>query len=96
MSKPYQVLRIARWALLVLAYLSGGLSLMFAGFWPLIEGGEPVALLEGGPLIPARVLGLWNIVFSAPLTFLFFYVPSGAIALLLDVREKLSMRSGSA
>ena len=88
MAKPYRVLRIARVVLLVLAYLTGGLSLVFGGLVPLIRGGESTPLLAGGPEIPARVLGLWNILVSAPLTFFFFYVPSGVIHLLLEIREQ--------
>lgn len=89
MQKPYRVLRIARWVLLGLAYVSGVASLTVAGFGALIIGGEPVTIFVDGPTIPARLLGLWNILVGAPLTFLFFYVPSAVIRLLLELRERL-------
>ena len=92
MAAPYRVLRVARWVFLVLAYLLAGINLTVGGLWPLIVGGEPVQLLVDGPELPARVYGLLNIVVSAPLAFLFFYLPSGIIRVLLEVRERLSSR----
>ena len=89
MAKPYRVLRVARVVLLVLAYLTSVSSLVFAGFGLLIAGGAPVPLFADGPSIPARLLGLWNILISAPLTFLLFYIPSGVIRLLLEIKERL-------
>jgi len=88
MAKPYRLLRIARVVFLVLAYLTGGLSLVFGGVAPLIVGGEATPIIAGGPHVPARLLGVWNILVSAPLTFVFFYIPSGVIHLLLELREQ--------
>ena len=87
-NKSYRLLRIARWVLLVLAYLFGGLNLLFAGFMPLFLGGEPVPILADGTTIPARLFGLLSVVISAPLAFLFFYVPSGVLHLLLDMADQ--------
>lgn len=90
MSKePYQVLRVARWVFLVMAYLVAGVNLIFAGIIPLFAGGDPVPLLTGEE-VPARLFGLMNIVLGAPLGFLFFYLPSGLIHLLLDIRGRLT------
>jgi len=94
MQKPYRVLRVARWVLLGLAYVSGTISFIFAGFGALIVGGEPVTVFVNGPAVPARLLGLWNILVGAPLTFLFFYVPSAVIRLLLELREQGSAPRG--
>jgi hypothetical protein len=87
-KKPYPVLRAARWALLILAYLFGALNLIFAGFVPLLIGGEPIPILADGTTIPARFFGLLSILISAPLSFLLFYVPSGMIHLLLALAER--------
>lgn len=89
MTKPYQLLRVARIVLLVLAYVSGVSNLIFAGFLPLVMGGEPVPLFLDGPAIPVRGLGLLNIFITAPLLFVMFYVPSAVIHLLLDIRSQL-------
>ena len=89
MAKPYQLLRVTRIVLLVLAYVSGVANLIFAGFLPLVMGGEPVPLFLDGPVISVRVLGILNILITAPLLFVVFYVPSGIIHLLLELRGKL-------
>ena len=47
-------------------------------------GGDPVPLFLEGPAVPVRVLGLLNILITAPLLFMMFYVPSGIIHLLLE------------
>jgi len=88
MAKPYQLLRVSRIVLLVLAYVSGVLNLVFAGLWPLVMGGDPVPLFLDGPAVPARLLGLLNIVITAPLLFVVFYVPSGMIRVLLELRDR--------
>jgi hypothetical protein len=88
MAKPYQLLRVTRVVLLVLAYVSGLSNLIFAGLLPLVTGGEPVPLFLDGPMIPVRVLGLLNILITAPLLFVIFYVPSGMIQLLLELRDQ--------
>lgn len=88
MKKPYLLLRAARWVLLVLAYLFGGLNLIFAGLVPLVIGGDPIPILQDGTAIPARLFGFLSIVLSAPLAFLFFYVPSGLIRLALELSER--------
>ena len=88
MAKPYQLLRITRIVLLVLAYLGGVSNLVFAGFLPLIMGGAPVALFVDGPALPVRLLGLLNMLITAPLLFVMFYVPSGMIRVLLELRDR--------
>ena len=90
MAKPYRVLRAARCILLVFAYLLAGLNLIF-GFIRLIGGGDPVPITEGYS-VSMRVIGFLNIV-GAPLTFLLFYVPSGVLHLLLDLREQVGKSS---
>lgn len=95
-KRPYLMLRIARWALLGLAYLFGGLNLIFAGLVPLVLGGDPIPVLADGTAIPARLFGLLSILISAPLAFMFFYVPSGLIHLGLDLADRLPARSSSA
>ncbi len=87
--KPYQTLRIARIVFLVLAYLFAGLNLIFAGLIPLFLGGEPIPVLADGSEIPARLFGLLSLIISTPMAFLFFYVPSGIIKLLLEIWERL-------
>ena len=95
MAQPYRLLRVTRMVLLVLAYVSGVSNLVFAGLVPLVAGGDPVSLLVDGPAIPVRLLGLLNIVITAPLLFVMFYVPSGIIHLLLALRDQPSAgRSG--
>jgi len=89
MAKPYQLLRVTRIVLLVLAYVSALSNLVFAGFLPLVLGGEPVALFVDGPAISVRVLGFLNMIITAPLLFIVFYAPSGIIHLLLELRGKL-------
>mgnify|MGYP001593930040 CR=1 FL=1 len=88
MKQPYRLLGIARIVLLVLAYLFAGLNVIFAGFVPLILGGDPIPVLADGTAIPARVFGLLSILLSAPLSFLFFYVPSGLIHLGLAILKR--------
>ena len=88
MTKPYQLLRVTRIVLLVLAYVSGVSNVVFAGFLPLVLGGEPVPLFLDGPAISVRVLGLLNILITAPLLFVVFYVPSGMIRVLLELRDR--------
>ena len=83
MAKPYQLLRVTRVVLLVLAYVSGISNMVLAGFVPLVMGGDPVPLFLEGPAVPVRVLGLLNLLITAPLLFMMFYVPSGIIHLLL-------------
>ena len=83
MAKPYQLLRVTRVVLLVLAYVSGISNMVLAGFVPLVMGGDPVPLFLEGPAVPVRVLGILNILITAPLLFMMFYVPSGIIHLLL-------------
>ena len=96
MAQPYRLLRVSRVVLLVLAYVGGVSNLVFAGFVPLVLGGDPVSLFVDGPAIPVRLFGLLNIVFTAPLLFVMFYVPSGIIHLLLALREHPSAgRSGT-
>ncbi|MDP3703292.1 MAG: hypothetical protein Q8R78_02775 [Candidatus Omnitrophota bacterium] len=90
MAKPYQLLRVTRIVLLVLAYLSGASNLVFAGLLPLVMGGDPVPLFLDGPAISVRVLGILNIFITAPLLFVIFYVPSGMIRVLLELRDQLS------
>ena len=92
MAKPYQLLRVSRIVLLVLAYLSGVSNLVFAGLWPLVMGGDPVPLFLDGPSVPARLLALLNIVITAPLLFVIFYVPSGMIRVLLELRDQHAIR----
>ena len=79
---------MTRIVLLVLAYLSGVSNLLFAGFLPLIAGGDPVPLFLDGPAISVRILGLLNILITAPLLFVIFYVPSGIIHLLLAQHDR--------
>ena len=88
MAQPYRLLRVTRVVLLVLAYVSGLSNLVFAGFVPLVLGGDPVSLFVDGPAIPVRLLGLLNIVITAPLLFVVFYVPSGMIHLLLALHDR--------
>ena len=95
MKKSYCILRGARWVLLILAYLFGGLNLIFAGLVPLMMGGDPIPVLADGTAIPARVFGLLSVLISAPLAFLFFYVPSGFIRLGLDIVERLPPKGGN-
>ena len=92
MTKPYPVLRAARWMFLGLAYLFGGLNLVF-GLIRLVAGGQPVALIDGSEL-PMRLLGALNIL-GAPLSFLLFYLPSGALHLLLDLHQRASQGRGA-
>ena len=87
MAKPYQLLRVSRIILLVLAYASGVSNVVFAGFLPLVMGGDPVPLFLDGPAISVRVLALLNILITAPLLFVVFYVPSGMIHILLELRD---------
>jgi len=96
MAKPYQLLRVTRIVLLVLAYVSGVANLIFAGFLPLVMGGEPVPLFLDGPAISVRVLGILNILITAPLLFVVFYVPSGIIHLLLELRDAVRRLAGAA
>ena len=88
MAKPYQLPRVSRIVLLVFAFVSGVSNLVFAGLWPLVVGGDPVPLFLEGPTIPARLLALLNIVMTAPLLFVIFYVPSGIIRVLLELRDR--------
>ena len=88
MAKPYQLLRVSRIVLLVLAYASGVSNVVFAGLWPLVTGGDPQPLFLDGPAIPVRVLGLLNLLITAPLLFVMFYVPSGIIHLLLALTDQ--------
>ena len=83
MAKPYQLLRVTRVVLLVLAYVSGISNMVLAGFVPLVMGGDPVPLFLEGPAVPVRILGILNILITAPLLFVMFYAPSGIIHLLL-------------
>ena len=92
MRQPYRVLRVARWILLGLAYLSS-VSNVIGGFVLLVTGGAPVTILVDGPAISARVMGLLSIVISAPLSFLFFYIPSAVLHLLLELRDRLPART---
>lgn len=87
-KSPYQLLRIARMVFLVLAYLNGVSIAIFAGLVPLITGGAAVPLIEGGPDVPVRVLGVLNILLTAPLTFLALYTVSGILHLLLGLRDR--------
>ena len=93
MTKSYRVLRIARWAFLVMAYLVAATNLVVTGLIPLLTGGDPIPVLVDGPAIPARLFGLMNIVISAPLGFLFFYTPSGIIQLLLETHDRQTVRA---
>ena len=88
MRQPYPLLRAARWTFLVLAYLFAAVHLVANGLVPLIAGGAP--LEEAGIEIPARVAALIVIVIGAPVLFLAFYVPSGLIAAVLEVRDKIA------
>ena len=88
MAKPYQLLRVTRVVLLVLAYVSGISNMVLAGLVPLVMGGDPVPLFLEGPAVPVRVLGILNILITAPLLFVMFYVPSGIIHLLLELPGK--------
>ena len=90
MVQPYRLLRVTRVVLLVLAYVGGVSNLVFAGFLPLVLGGDPVSLFADGPAIPVRLLGILNILITAPLLFVMFYAPSGLIHLLLALRDQLS------
>jgi len=96
MAQPYRLLRVSRVVLLVLAYVSGVSNLVFGGFVPLILGGDPLPLFIDGPAISVRLLGLLNILITAPLLFVMFYVPSGIIHLLLALREQLPAGRGGA
>ncbi len=89
MGKSYQIVRVARWVLLVLAYLFGiGLQGVLAGVVPLVMGGEPVPLVTGIS-VPARVLGAVNLFLSAPVTFIMFHAFASLIQLLLDIRDRM-------
>ena len=90
MAKPYQLLRITRVVLLVLAYVSGVSNVVFAGLLPLVMGGDPVSLFVDGPALSVRLLGFLNIIITAPLLFVMFYVPSGIIHLLLAHHDQPS------
>ena len=92
-KRPYVTLRIARLVLLGLAYLFGGLNLIFAGLVPLVIGGDPIPVLADGTAIPARLFGLLSILISAPMAFMFFYVPRGLIHLGLNLVDRLPPRS---
>ncbi len=87
MTQPYQVLKIGRVVLLVLAYVVAVVNVV-AGVMLLFTGGGPIPLGEGGPELPARLFGVIGILVSAPLSFVLLYVPSGLIALLLELRAK--------
>ena len=87
MAKSYPLLRVTRIVLLVFAYLSGVSNAVFAGLLPLVLGGEPVTLFVDGPAISVRILGLLNLVLTAPLLFVIFYVPSGIIHVVLALHD---------
>ena len=87
MAQSYQVLKIGRVVLLVLAYLVAGINLI-AGVMLLVTGGDPIAIGDTGPQIPARLFGVIGILLSTPLSFILLYVPSGMIHLLLELRAQ--------
>ena len=87
MAQPYQVLKIGRMTLLVLAYIVAAVNLV-AGIKLLVSGGPAIPLGEGGPELPARLFGMIGILISAPLSFVLLYVPSGMIHVLLELRAQ--------
>lgn len=89
LKQPYGLLRIAQWVFLVMAFLVGGINLIIGGLVPLFLGGDPIPVLADGTAIPARLFGLLSIVISAPLSFLFLYLPSVMIGLLVDIHTKV-------
>ncbi len=85
MAQSYRALRASRWVFLILAYVFAGLNAIF-GLVRLIGGGEPILIADTVEL-PMRAVGLLNII-GAPLSFLIFYMPSGLIQLLFEVRDR--------
>ena len=83
MSQPYAFLRASVKIFRVLAWVALGIPVV-TGVILVIVGGEPV--LWGGIDLPARVVGLLNIV-AGGLYFFSMWLVSDLLQLLLDIRE---------
>ena len=88
MASSYKFLRIRAQVFRVLAWVTLGIPTV-TGVILIIVGGEPVLL--GGLEVPARVIGLLNLVAGA-LYFFLMWLVGGVIRLLLDIREHLPDR----
>ena len=86
MSQPYPFLRASVKIFRVLAWVALGIPVV-TGVILIVVGGEPV--LWGGIDLPARVVGLLNVVAGA-LYFFSMWLVSDLLQLLLDIREHVS------
>jgi len=85
MAQSYQFLRVSAKVFKVLAWVALALQVI-TGLVLLVTGGEPV--LIAGVELPARLVGVLNFV-AAGLYFFSFWLMSGLIRLLLDIRSTL-------
>ena len=83
-AKETGVLRLGVTVFKVLAWIALGVQGLM-GLVLLVTGGEPVLL--GGLDVPARVVGLLNVV-AAVVYFFMFLLMSAVIRLLLDLHAK--------
>ena len=83
MSQPYPFLRASVKIFRVLAWVALGIPVV-TGVILIVVGGEPV--LWGGIDLPARVVGLLNVV-AGGLYFFSMWLVSDLLQLLLDIRE---------
>ena len=85
MAQPYKFLQVSTVVFKVLAWVALVVQVI-TGLVLVIKGGEPV--LIGGTELPVRLVGLLNFV-TAALYFFSFWLMSGVIRLLLDIRRQL-------
>ena len=85
MSQPYPFLRASVKIFRVLAWVALGIPVV-TGVILIVVGGEPV--LWGGIDLPARVVGLLNVV-AGGLYFFSTWLVSDLLQLLLDIRERV-------
>jgi len=85
MAQPYKFLQVSVKVFRVLAWLALALQVI-TGLILLITGGEPVVI--GGLDLPARLVGVLNLV-AAALYFFSFWFMGSLIQLLLDIRSRL-------
>ena len=86
MAQPYKFLQVSVKVFRVLAWLALAVQVI-TGLILLITGGEPVVI--GGLDLPARVVGVLNLV-AAGLYFYMFWLMGSLIQLWLDIRARLA------
>jgi|GEM_PF-1435500 len=90
MGKSYKFLRVSATAFKVLAWVALAVQVI-TGLILIIGGGQPVTI--GGVDVPARLVGVLNLV-AAGMYFFSLWLMSSLILLLLDIREHLGGASG--